>query len=119
MASGYNWRSARRRVDEHRELAAQRALTVFTVETDDRRIVLGTDDWVDAQAAAIYRGRGPLLYVRGTHPSHEWDAQAPRRCVKCQGWDNGSYGSQAPCGYDFGGASLVSAIERELESRRG
>jgi hypothetical protein len=110
-------------------------VSIFTVvRHGSGRIVLETDDWVDAQAAAIAStGRNlrddDWLSVRGTHPTHEWGPPHPdqgdaaphaRRCVKCGGWDNGSYGSQAPCGYDFdgpGGSSLVAAVERELAAR--
>jgi hypothetical protein len=106
-------------------------MAVFTVVNQRGRTVLETDDWVDAQAATLDTHSHRLahddwLSVRGTHPTHDWGPPLPgqgdsaphaRRCVKCGGWDNGSYGSQAPCGYDFAGASLVAVIARELASR--
>jgi hypothetical protein len=104
------------------------ATTVFIVTTETNQLVLETDDWVDAQAAALYKpGDRGLRHVRGVHPSHVWDSDRStqltyfagncRRCTKCGGWDNGSYGSQAPCGYDWRGGSLVAAVERELALR--
>lgn len=101
---------------------------VFKVVDARDRVLLETDDWVDAQKASIdMHNHSRLAYVRGTHPTHEWGDPHPgqnprhyRRCKKCDGWDNGSYGSQAPCGYDWhgeGGSSLVAAIERELAAR--
>jgi hypothetical protein len=109
-------------------------VSTFTVVSQRGRVFLGTDDWVAAQAAAVASHSHRLpdddwLSVRGTHPTHDWGPPLPgqgdspphaRRCRKCGGWDNGSYGSQAPCGYDFsgvGGSSLVAAVERELAAR--
>lgn len=97
--------------------------TIFRVEDRRGHVILRTDDWVNAQQAAVTaHSKGKLCYVRGTHPTHDWDSQHPRRCRSCGGWDNGSYGSQAPCGYDWhgdGGSSLVAALERELRKRAG
>ncbi len=78
-------------------------------------VVLETDDWVEACSRALTRKPGESLRVLGTHPSHTWVA---RRCTTCGAWDNGSYGSQAPCGYDFRGQSLVTTIDRELQTRQ-
>ena len=94
--------------------------------TDERgNVVLATDDWVDALTAAESANwpRGAVRRVRGTHPSHDWgsphEGQQPpdRRCTRCGGWDNGSYGSQAPCGYDWSRDSLVTALHRERVAR--
>jgi hypothetical protein len=100
---------------------------VFRVVDERGHQALATDDWAAAEQAAS-AGRWPKggsLRVRGTHPSHQWGPPRPgqatpdRRCTACGGWDNGSYGSHAPCGYDFKGGSLAAAIERELAGRGG
>lgn len=93
--------------------------TIFRVENRHGETVLETDDWVDAQKAAIDAMRGSvLLHVHGTHPTHDWDSrQSPARCLNCGSWDNGSYGSQSPCGYDWDRASLTDAITNELAKR--
>jgi hypothetical protein len=94
-------------------------MSIFRVETEWRHLVLETDDWVEAENRACTSLKaGTLLRVRGTHPTHDWDDQRPRRCRKCGGWDNGSYGSHAPCGYDWSHDSLASALERELAARQ-
>lgn len=100
--------------------------TTFAVTTESNQLILETDDWVDAQAAALGRRPGTIRHVRGVHPSHVWDSDCStqltsyagycRRCTKCGGWDNGSYGSQGPCGYNWD-AALVTVIERELGIR--
>ena len=100
---------------------------VYEGHTWPRRIVLETDDWVEAEERSSVRywpSKYRPLYINGTHPSHDWgpphEGQTPRdtrRCRKCSGWDNGSYGSHAPCGYDWSHDSLSSAIERELAAR--
>lgn len=86
----------------------------------DGKIVLTTDDWVLAEAACLLPAVGawPATYrrIEGTHPSHDWDAQSPRRCRNCSGFDNGSYGSHAPCGHRWTG-SLRATVCRELEQR--
>lgn len=92
------------------------AFTVVKLRTN--QVLLETDDWVAAQACYLeWHKSGSLRSVRGTHPSHQWDGQRPRRCTACGGWDNGSFGSQAPCGYDWGSDSLMSAVKRELAAR--
>jgi len=91
-------------------------------------VILETDDWVEAESQALAKNwpKGDSLRVRGTHPSHDWqrgiagDPSQPwdhRRCRRCLAWDNGSYGSHAPCGYDWSKDSLVSALEREIAAR--
>lgn len=84
----------------------------------DGVVVLETDDWVEAGAAALTPWPYGVAYVKleGTHPTHTWDTAA-KRCTSCGAWDNGSYGSQSPCGYDWSSDSLVSAIERERAAR--
>jgi hypothetical protein len=102
-------------------------VTTFRIEDNRGNTVFETDDWVTAQQAALTRNwpRGRELHVRGTHPTHQWGPPHPgqnpahsRRCTKCNGWDNGSYGSQAPCGYDWSRDSLVSALECEIRQRQ-
>jgi hypothetical protein len=104
-------------------------MSIFTVYNPaTRRVILETDDWVEAEwraHTALHEGaNGTLLNIRGTHPSHDWSG--PREhgglglvstCANCGGYDNGSYGSHAPCGYDFSHDSLVSALERERAQR--
>lgn len=101
-------------------------MAIFKVEDQRGRVLTETDDWVDAQSRALVENwpRGGRLYVRGVHPTHDWDgkpgSQFPgreRRCRNCGTWDNGSYGSQSPCGYDWSHDSLVSALEREIAAR--
>jgi hypothetical protein len=104
-------------------------MSTFTVAAErSGRTVLETDDWVAAQSRALASHHGqsstaPWLHVRGTHHSHQWgpphEGQCDRslRCVKCGGWDNGSYGSQLPCGYDTRGRALAAIIEDELAER--
>lgn len=93
----------------------------FAVMEHGGSIVLRTDDWVEAEAACLLPAVGdwPETYrrIKGTHPTHEWDEQNPRRCGRCGGYDNGSYGSHAPCGYIWGTGNLWAAVKRELEAR--
>jgi len=90
-------------------------MSTFTVTGESGRVLLETDDWVAAQVVASDSlRRNSLPHIRGTHPSHKWEDQ---RCTQCGGWDNGSYGSQAPCDYDWSHASLHSALEREMAAR--
>jgi len=86
-------------------------------ERPESLVVLETDDWVEAWSRALTRNwkPGESLHVEGEHPSHTWDR---RRCTACGARKNGSYGSQAPCGYDFRGHSLVTTIDRELQARQ-
>lgn len=90
-------------------------------------VILSTDDWVEAEALATsMHSKGKDARVRGTHPTHVWGPPRPeagdpdrsRRCARCDGWDNGSYGSHLPCGYDHKGRALVTIIEDELRARK-
>ncbi len=96
-------------------------MSTFTVYEHGGAVVLETGDWVKAEERALAKNwpsaRRPLC-IRGTHPSHGWDDQRPPRCRACGAWNNGSYGSHAPCGYDFGEAPLITVIERELAARK-
>lgn len=90
-------------------------------------IIAATDDWVEA-LAAMQRTNDELLNdrygdtytlkIEGTHPSHDFpDPHIYNgRCSKCGAWDNGSYGSIAPCGYRFT-KSLIGTIEDEISKR--
>lgn len=85
--------------------------TTFRVVNEYGRKVTDTDDWLEAQRlSAGHPGR----QIQGTHPSHDWDTQRERRCRACGGYDNGSYGSQLPCGYDSRGRSLAQIVVDEL-----
>lgn len=97
----------------------------FTVVDDRGNVVLETDDWVAAVEAGLTTNwpRGGRRFVRGTHPTHHWGPPYPgqdppdaRRCTACGAWDNGSYGSQGPCGYNWD-VSLVGAVLREKAAR--
>jgi hypothetical protein len=100
---------------------------VYEAYTWPKRVVLETDDWVEAEERSQVKhwpSSGRPLHIDGTHPTHDWGPpregqgdRITRRCRNCDGWDNGSYGSHAPCGYDFSHDSLASALERELAKR--
>lgn len=100
-----------------------RRATAFRVTGRDGSIILDTDDWVEALSAG--ESGNFLRHVEGTHPTHQWGApeegQLPdksMRCTQCRAWDNGSYGSRAPCGYDFRGRALVTVIADEMKGRQ-
>ncbi len=87
-----------------------------------RTVIFQTDDWVEFERFQLELnnknqvGRYSAGYTtEGTHPSHEWSrsksSSVTTRCSRCGAWDNGSYGSHAPCGYDFGQLPLVTIIE--------
>lgn len=87
----------------------------FTVVGAAGFVWFETDDWVAAERyASDALKRREVLFVRGTHPTHTW---AEKRCTGCGAWDNGSYGSHAPCGYDWSSDSLISALDREEAAR--
>lgn len=88
--------------------------TSFRVVDQHGRKVLDTDDWVEAQRHVI---GNPYNKVLGTHPTHSWGSGSKHgRCINCGAWDNGSYGSQSPCGYNWE-RSLVAEIVHILEAR--
>lgn len=80
-------------------------------------VILRTDDWVAAETAALTPWPRDVDFrsVKGTHPTHDWNEQSGR-CRACGAWNNGSYGSHAPCGYDWHGYSLTAALDRERET---
>lgn len=90
-------------------------------------LILETDDWVEACEVSLTMNWPRIIggaiprHVRGVHPSHEWPVGMKHhdgaRCGRCGAWNNGSYGSHAPCGYDWSRDSLVSALEREKAAR--
>ena len=50
-----------------------RPVTIFRVEDDRGRVLLETDDWVEAESRALIRsGDKNFRHVRGTHPTHDW-----------------------------------------------
>jgi hypothetical protein len=85
--------------------------------------VLATDDWLEAEAkVSEWLRHHPntmqmreLPEVRGVHPSHDFPPPGKGnptcRNEGCRSWNNGSYGSHAPCGFDFEGKSLHTLIE--------
>ena len=88
------------------------------VVTYQERVILETDDWLEAEAkvSSFLRDnrntmQRELPQVRGVHPSHEFATTGNPTCLNCGAWNNGSYGSHAPCGFDFEGRSLHSHIE--------
>lgn len=94
---------------------AQRVPVVTYVE----RVLLETDDWLEAEAEA-QAGRSRVVspdqelpVVVGTHPTHNFSHG--ERCANdgCGSYNNGSCGSHAPCGHDFRaeGKSLHRLIE--------
>jgi hypothetical protein len=102
-------------------------VSTYRVVDGRGRTVLETDDWVEACTAALsaaWSRKRSVRRVRGTHPTHDWgpphegQRSPDPRCVKCGAWDNGSYGSVAPCGYDFSGQALVTALWKETQARK-
>lgn len=112
-------------------------MATFRVQ-DGHTTVLETDDWVEAERCAVNASPQRSLSVIGTHPTHDWDRREPThlssswppahwaapmgalsgaRCRRCGAWDNGSYGSHAPCGYDWSKDSLMAALDREEAAR--
>lgn len=102
-------------------------MSTYSVVNERGHAVLETDDWVAACSAALSTSwpSGETRRVRGTHPTHQWgpphEGQQPPdpRCARCGAWDNGSYGSQAPCGYDWSRESLATALRKETQAREG
>lgn len=112
------------------------AFRVIEYGTD--RVLLRTDDWVEALwraheslSGVNAQGYGRdhnMASVHGVHPSHtfadgflpagEPEFRRGRRCTRCGMIDSGgNYGAQAPCGYDFAGDSLLVAMKRERAAR--
>lgn len=85
-------------------------MSTFKIVDSFGSVVARTDDWIEAHRIErlTRTERDALLSIRGTHPSHKW---AGERCITCGAWDNGSYGSHAPCGYDFAGRSLAAILD--------
>ncbi len=80
-----------------------------------RTVIFQTDDWVELERFQLELDHTVNYMIEGTHPSHEWrrskSSSVATRCSRCGAWDNGSYGSHAPCGYDFGQLPLATIIE--------
>jgi hypothetical protein len=107
-------------------------MSAFVVSDPRGRVILATDDWVEAERVrmnAFYKNYPSLMYrIAGTHPSHEWAddvllpgepefMRANGRCRKCGSPQGGCHMSHAPCGYAFDGAAWVTIIARELAAR--
>lgn len=99
----------------------KREIPVRTIRTV-YEVVVETDDWVEAErTCSDALKRSELLSIQGVHPTHTFPHEPPSRddrCVDCGAINNGSYGSHAPCGYDFGGKSLLSALDDEEAMRK-
>lgn len=76
-------------------------------------VLLETDDWLEAEAEVRRIRNHPHMMenevpqIRGVHPSHDFATSGNPTCKKCGARNNGSYGSHAPCGFDFAGRSLA------------
>lgn len=92
-------------------------MSTFTVvNKQSGTVTLRTDDWMAAERAALVRPHSPLLNVKGTHPTHDF---VGGRCSRCGARDNGSYGSHAPCGFDFEGRPLIAILQDECPDCKG
>lgn len=84
------------------------------VVTYVERVLLETDDWLEAEAEAsryrVVSADQELPQVKGTHPTHDFTGGQMCANDGCHSRNNGSYGSHAPCGLEFSG-SLMSMIE--------
>lgn len=104
--------------DQH----AFRVVQMVPVITYREQVLLKTDDWLEAEEKVSERMRltpdsmrQDLPRIVGTHPSHDWQG---RRCTRCGAFDNGSYSSHAPCGFDFKGRPLLDLID-DWRAERG
>lgn len=96
-----------------------RVVQRYPVVVYQERVLLETDDWLEAEAFVVRKSRPSrdsmqqdIPLIRGVHPSHDFATEGNPTCRNegCRSWNNGSYGSHAPCGYDFGGQSLMHHI---------
>lgn len=91
-------------------------MSPFKVKRGDR-VLLETDDWVAAERKRLDSRAGVGDYgptIVGTHPTHDFRVGT---CGRCGAWNNGSYGSRMPCGYDRS-VTLLEALAREEAARR-
>lgn len=108
-----------------RPSAAAADTHTFQVVTEQGDLVLGTDDWAEAEQVRIdaQQKNRRLLSIRGVHPSHDWQTNAPghfygRKCSRCGAPDNGCFASHMPCGYDSGGTAFVTTLANEWARRK-
>jgi hypothetical protein len=82
-----------------------RVVEQVPVVTYIERVLLETDDWLEAEAEAtryrVVSADQQLPQVKGTHPSHDFTRGEACAHDGCGAHDNGSYGSHAPCGTEF------------------
>ena len=114
-----NQSDAHRPQEQHRD-HSQSAFVVELVDGQRTTELLRTDDWLEANDEVSDRPRDEQARIRiqGVHPTHSFVvAQGESLCIQCGAFENGSYGSQAPCGFDFEGRSLAWHIQRWRERR--
>lgn len=89
----------------------------FRVKSPSGRIVLETDDWLEAVSQYEYLPKVGLAELYGRHPSHDWARALSGTlcCRNCMAWDNGCPRAMAPCGYDLAGLPLVWHVTRWRE----
>lgn len=115
-----------------------RIVKYIPVVTYREEVLLETDDWLAAEAEVErFMRTSPITMARdlprivGVHPSHDFDPRKKTcRNEGCRSWNNGSYGSHAPCGTVFTEplSAMVAAsraapthdraVEREEETAR-
>lgn len=96
------------------------AFTVTLTQDRSTKVLLCTDDWLEAHAFVrnMTMPTNGLVSIKGVHPTHDFvTAQGEKRCHQCGAYGNGSYGSQAPCGFDFARKPLSHHIEAWIASR--
>lgn len=92
----------------------RRRIEPVTTYREVIEVILETDDWMEAERTHIatrsrqLHGRDERIELVGTHPTHAFEGG---RCSTCRVPDNGCYASHAPCGFDFGGHSLIATLE--------
>lgn len=105
-------------------MATFRIIQRVPVVVHEVRVLFETDDWLEAEAevanliARAARGSrtGTLPEIKGVHPTHDFDTRSTI-CHNdgCGAWNNGSYGSHAPCGTEFT-TSLAQMIAERGQS---
>lgn len=92
---------------------------------DGSRVILRTDDWIEAEEAASvkhWRHKLAPLRIAGIHPSHSVGTVTKHYgysdtttsyegCATCEAPNNGCFAIHAPCGFDFGNKSMATIIE--------
>jgi hypothetical protein len=101
-------------------IQTHRPFTVTLTQDRSTNVLLCTDDWLEAHAFVrnMTMPTNGLVSIKGVHPTHDFvTAQGEKRCHQCGAYGNGSYGSQAPCGFDFARKPLSHHIEAWIASR--